>query len=115
MREIKKASNSENPEMSDVHKQIKEFALLINSTNKKPASKPKKPKTKDSNLKKREKKSEKKVVQFSEKIEAHYVGERSWNDYKKQSKVFKTGSFTIQEIESLKNALCEYASQKQHA
>jgi hypothetical protein len=62
---MKKAGSSENPEKSEVHKQIKEFALLVNSKKKpasKPASKPKEAKIKDSSLKKREKKSEKKVV-----------------------------------------------------
>jgi hypothetical protein len=33
VREMKKAGNSENPEASDVHKKVKEFALLVNSTN----------------------------------------------------------------------------------
>jgi hypothetical protein len=65
VREMKKAGSSENPEKSGVHNKIKEFALLVNSIKKptsKPASKPKEAKIKDSSLKKREKKSEKKVV-----------------------------------------------------
>ena len=59
--------------------------------------------------KKRDEKAEtKKGVSFSEKVETHTIGDRSWNDFKTNPN-FKKGVFTKNEADTLLQALCGYA------
>lgn len=62
-------------------------------------------------LKKRDEKSAKKGVKFSETVETHILGERSWNDFK-NGRHYTKGSYTQEEVKALLNSLCSFASQQ---
>ena len=62
-------------------------------------------------MKKRDSKKQVKEVKFAEKVQTHFLGERSWNGYKK-GRTFTRGAFTADEVDKLKQALCSYASEK---
>lgn len=49
-------------------------------------------------------------MKFSEKVEVHTFYERSWNDFKK--KELSKGAFKEEEVNSLLEALCQYAYQQ---
>jgi len=48
-----------------------------------------------------------KGVKFSENIEVHQYYERTWNDFKRKD--FIKGAFTQTEVNTLIDALCNYA------
>lgn len=43
-------------------------------------------------------------------MQTHVINERRWNDFKDNKEAFKKGSFTDDEIKSLMQALCFFAS-----
>ena len=79
---------------------VKEFAIQVQTlAGPKPA------------LKKRDaKRAAKGSVKFSDKVEVHTWYERSWNDFKRKD--LTKGSFTPQEVQTLIDSLCQYASQQ---
>ena len=49
---------------------------------------------------------------FSDNLEKDISLERRWNDYKTRGHSFVQGAFTMEEIDKLKIALCEYAREQ---
>ena len=65
------------------------------------------------------KESPSKKVHFNEKVQTKIIRpvgegeERTWNDYKNQDRTFVKGQFTLDEINTLRNSICSYVSDKE--
>ena len=113
MEKAEKSEKTKKSETTPVDKPSKKADKTSSKESKE--KKPKAPATKSALKSRRQDKADqkesknKKGVVFSENLEKDISLERRWNDHKTRGHSFIQGAFSMDEINKLKLALCEYA------